>query len=68
MAEDEPKRLRAGEAKAKIIECREMAARAGFPNIASCWNTWLQRGSGSLARWKPTLRLNALRLGPAAPQ
>ena len=31
MAEDAPKRLTAHEAKAKAAECREMAARAKFP-------------------------------------
>ena len=31
MAEDAPKRLTAEEAKAKVAECGEMAARAKFP-------------------------------------
>ena len=31
MAEDAPKRLTAEEAKAKVAECSEMAARAKFP-------------------------------------
>jgi hypothetical protein len=31
MVEDAPKRLSPKEAKAKVVECREMAARAKFP-------------------------------------
>ena len=56
MAEDAPKRLNAEEVKAKVAECREMATRAKFP--ASCSNTLLERGSGSLARWRPSTSLS----------
>jgi hypothetical protein len=31
MADDAPKRLSTDEAKVKVAECREMAARAKFP-------------------------------------
>ena len=64
MAEDAPKRLNAEEVKAKVAECREMATRAKFP--ASCSNTSLGRGSGSLARWRPSTRLAALLLRRSA--
>ena len=44
MAEDAPKRLNAGEVKAKVAECREMSARAKVPehrlmleHIAGTW-------------------------------